>query len=143
MVCNPQHENHDHFHGLQHSRPVHKRSSRAKFTEKSHTKQGVCRSIFSDSALLRAREKRTQLPAQQQCLPPTCQTVEETQCWSVSPILVDHAFLSCFGHRDGEGDGFMELATAWLHSHNRTHSHPVTKQFGHQFWCNGLSLTAL
>lgn len=71
---------------------------------------------------------------------PTWETVEQAQSGSVCPILVDHAFLSSFGYRNGESDGFVELAATWLDRHDGADRHTITKKLSNKFRCNWLGL---
>lgn len=71
---------------------------------------------------------------------PTCDAAEEAECGSIPGILVDHALGGSLRHRDGQGDGFVELAPPRLHRDYGAHGHAVTQQLGHQLRLDGLSL---
>lgn len=70
----------------------------------------------------------------------TCDGAEEAEGGCFTRVLVDHALARGLRHRNGEGDGFVELATAWLHRHNGGNSHSITQEFSHQVSRNWLSL---
>ena len=65
---------------------------------------------------------------------------EETQGGSLTRVLVDHAFAGGLRHWDGEGDGLVELAAAWLHGHYWRDSYSVAQEFSNQVSRDWLSL---
>ncbi|MPC12975.1 hypothetical protein E2C01_005692 [Portunus trituberculatus] len=58
---------------------------------------------------------------------------EKTQRGSLTRVLVDHAFAGGLRHWDGEGDGLVEFAAAWLHSHYWRDSYSVAQEFSNQY----------
>lgn len=70
----------------------------------------------------------------------TCDGAKEAEGGSFTRVLVDHALAGGLRHRDGEGDGLVELAAARLHSHDGGNSYSVTQEFSHQVSWYWLSL---
>lgn len=70
----------------------------------------------------------------------TCDAAEEAQGGRLARVLVDHALVGRLRHRDRQRDGFVELAAARLHRHDRRNGHPVAQHLGHQLGRNRLGL---
>lgn len=70
----------------------------------------------------------------------TCDGAEEPEGGSFTRVLIDHALAGGLRHRDGKGDGLVELAPAWLHCHDGGNSYSVTQEFGNQVSRYWLSL---
>lgn len=71
----------------------------------------------------------------------TCDAAEEPQVGCGIPLVpVGHAFSRGRGHRNGHGDGLVELPPPWLHRHNGAKRCFVSEDFFHNFLWHGLSL---
>lgn len=65
---------------------------------------------------------------------------EKAKGGRLARVLVDHALAGGLRHWDGEGDGLVELAAAWLHGHYWGDSYSVAQKFSDQVSWDWLSL---
>ncbi len=54
--------------------------------------------------------------------------------------MIDHALARGLGHRDGQGDGFVELSPPGFHRNNGRNGDAIAKQLGRELRRNRVRL---